>query len=112
MRQSRGRRAAAVHRGCGRKPDGVDACSLASPGSCPSTTRIHRRSWHKPAGHMLHLRLVLVPFNVAMELVKEVVDTCKLCGLWWGRTLKSMTHVWLTRVIGQLVHWYISAIRS
>ena len=57
--------------------------------------RLHIRLWHAPVARMIELlRLAGAP-TAAIKLVKEIVDTCRICRLWWMLTPQSMTNVGL-----------------
>ena len=50
------------------------------------------------------LRLAGAP-SAAIKLVKEIVDTCRICRLWWRPTPKSMTHVRLAKDFNNVIQW-------
>ena len=43
----------------------------------------------------------------AINMVKEIVDTCRICRLWWRPSPKSMTHVRLAKDFNHVVQWDI-----
>jgi len=69
--------------------------------------RLHIRLWHAPAARMIELlRLAGAPTS-AIKQVKEIVDTCRICRLWWRPTPKSMTNVRLAKAFNQVIQWDI-----
>ena len=69
--------------------------------------RLHIRLWHAPAARMIELlRLAGAPTE-AIKKVKEIVDTCRICRLWWRPTPKSMTNVRLAKAFNHIVQWDI-----
>ena len=69
--------------------------------------RLHIRLWHAPAARMIELlRLAGAPSS-AIKQVKEIVDTCRICRLWWRPTPKSMTNVRLAKAFNHIVQWDI-----
>ena len=51
--------------------------------------RLHIRLWHAPAARMIELlRLAGAPSS-AIKQVKEIVDTCRICRLWWSRLRRA-----------------------
>ena len=69
--------------------------------------RLHIRLWHAPAARMIQLlRLAGAP-TTAIKMVKEIVDSCRICRLWWRPTPKSMTHVRLAESFNRVIQWDI-----
>ena len=109
---------------------GVDACTQAETGPAEWTShdmrralrllhsvdagvvkrtlrRLHIRLWHAPAARMIELlRLAGAPSS-AIKQVKEIVDTCRICRLWWRPTPKSMTNVRLAKSFNHVIQWDI-----
>ena len=69
--------------------------------------RLHIRLWHAPASRMIELlRLAGAPSS-AIKMVKEIVDTCRICRLWWRPLPKSMTNARLAKAFNHVIQWGI-----
>ena len=69
--------------------------------------RLHIRFWHASAAKLTEiLRLAGAPRS-ALRLIKDTVDTCRICRAWQRPTPKSMTSVRMARDFNHLVQWDI-----
>ena len=69
--------------------------------------RLHIIFWHAASAKLIEiLRLAGAPHS-ALKLVKEIVDTCRICRMWARPTPKSLTSVRLATDFNQVVQWDI-----
>ena len=69
--------------------------------------RLHIRFWHAAASKLVEiLRLAGAPRS-ALQLVKDIVDTCRICRLWQRPPPKSMTTVRMAKDFNHIVQWDI-----
>jgi len=72
--------------------------------------RLHIRFWHASAAKLTEiLRFAGAPRS-ALRLIKDIVDTCRICRAWQRPTPKAMTSVRMARDFQHLVQWDISSI--
>ena len=69
--------------------------------------RLHVRFWHASTAKLVEiLRLAGAPQS-ALKLVKEIVDTCRICRMWSKPAPKSMTTSRMAQDFNQIVQWDI-----
>ena len=69
--------------------------------------RLHVRFWHAATAKLVEiLRLAGAPL-FAQKLVKEIVDTCRICRMWSKPAPKSMSTTRMARDFSQIVQWDI-----
>jgi len=69
--------------------------------------RLHVRFWHAGTSKMIEiLRLAGAPNN-ALKIIKEIVDTCRVCRMWSKPAPKSMTTSRMARDFNEIVQWDI-----
>ena len=67
--------------------------------------RLHIRFWHASTAKLVEiLRLAGAPPS-AQKLVKEIVDTCRVCRMWSKPAPKSMTTTRMARDFNHIVQW-------
>ena len=69
--------------------------------------RLHIRFWHAPSAKLIEILRVAGAPQQALRLVKEIVDTCRICRMWAKPTPKSLTTVRLAQDFNQVVQWDI-----
>ena len=74
--------------------------------------RLHIRFWHAAAAKLVEiLRFARAPRS-ALVLVKDIVDTCRICRTWQRPPPKSMTTTRLSRDFNDIVQWDILFVRK
>ena len=73
-----------------------------------SLRRLHIRFWHASSAKLIELLRVAEVPQEALSLVKEGVDTCRVCWMWTKPLPKSLTTVCLATDFKQVVQWDIS----
>ena len=69
--------------------------------------RLHIRFWHAATARLVEiLRLAGAPRS-ALVLVKDIVDTCRICRSWRRPSAKSMTTCRMATDFNRMVQWGI-----
>ena len=69
--------------------------------------RLHIRFWHHGTKRMQHILKHAGAPKQALDLVQEIVDTCKICRLWKRPTPKAATSTRLATSFNDTVQWDI-----
>ena len=69
--------------------------------------RLHIRFWHAASAKLIKILRVAGAPQEALKLVKETVDTCRICRMWAMPLPKSLTNVRLATDFNQAVQWDI-----
>ena len=69
--------------------------------------RLHIRFWHAPTARLVALLRHAGAPQTTLKLVKEIVDTCKICRMWTRPGPKSMTSTRLVTSSNNVVQWGI-----
>ena len=69
--------------------------------------RLHIRFWHAASAKLIEILRVAGAPQEALKLVKEIVDTCRICRMWARPSPKSLTTVRLAHDFNQVVQWDI-----
>ena len=74
--------------------------------------RLHIWFWHAPSAKLIEILRVAGAPQEALELVKEIVDTCRICRMWARPLPKFLTTVRLATDFNQVVQWDIFSTAS
>ena len=69
--------------------------------------RLHIRFWHASAARMRQLLKAAGVPEFALNLIKDVVDTCRICRCWTKPTPKSLAPTRLSTELNHAVQWDI-----
>ena len=69
--------------------------------------RLHIRFWHTGTAKMIDILMLAGAPNNALNIVKEIVDTCRVCRMWSNPSPKSMTTSRMARDFNEIVQWDI-----
>ena len=69
--------------------------------------RLHIRFWHAAAAKLTEIRRLAGAPRSALRLVKDIVDTCRICRAWQRPPPKSMTTTRMARDFNDIVQWDI-----
>ena len=74
--------------------------------------RLHIRFWHAAAAKLVEILRMAGGPRRALNLVKDIVDTCRTCRAWERPPPKSMTTTRLARDFNDIVQWDIFTVRQ
>ena len=69
--------------------------------------RLHVRFWHTPTARLVALLRHAGPPASALNMVKAIVDTCRICRQWVRPTPKSIAMTKLATAFNEVVQWDI-----
>ena len=91
-----------------RPPTSIEATPFHQrPGVRRTLRRLHIRFWHAASAKLIEILRAAGAPQGALKLVKEIVDTCRICRMWAGPSPKSLTTVRLAHDFNQVVQWDI-----